>query len=116
MDVLLKPADAEEICEELAKAAHCAKELGLLLGLSEDEIESSQQREDQLLSIIRAFLIKAGSTATWRTIIEALKSPPVNLKALAMKLEEDHSTKIQPSTPTVTRYFLHLIFLATYFA
>ena len=103
MDELLTPADADEVCEELAKAAHCANELGLLLGLSEDEILSMEQREDQLLCVIRTFLIKSGSTATWRRIIEALRSPAVNLKALAMKLEEDHSTIIQPNTPTHTR-------------
>ena len=47
---------------------------------------------DHLLDVISAFL-KNNATPTWRTIINALKTPAVNLPYLARRLKSSHFPK-----------------------
>ena len=110
MDELLTPENAAKLCEELAKAAPHAGKLGLQLGLQKDKIDaikSAHQRdEDQLIQVISAFLKKASPKPTRRVIVEALRSPTVNLPALAMRVEADHRANIPASMKGLTRFVL----------
>ena len=45
--------------------------------------------EDQLRDILIEFLKQVEPRPTWKVIIEALRSPSVNLPALAKDLEDD---------------------------
>ena len=105
MDELLEPENAAAIREELAKAAPRAIELGLQLGLNEDEVDAIKQgeEEDKLLQVIIAFLKRKDPKPTWRVIIEALRSTAVSLPALAMTVEADHRNKPRASTPPLSR-------------
>ena len=105
MDELLEQENAAAISEELAKAAPHAIELGLQLGLSEDEIDAIKQgEEDKLLQVIIAFLKRRDLKPTWRVIVEALRSTTVNLPLLAMRVEVDHRNKPRARTPPLSRF------------
>ena len=49
-----------------------------------------QQPKDRLLQVIIAFLQQAEPRPTWRSIVDALKSPVVGLTALARRVEAAH--------------------------
>ena len=57
-----------------------------------------QDPKDRLYHIILAFLRQAEPRPTWRVIVDALKSPAVNLTALAERVEAAHFPD-----PTATR-------------
>ena len=57
-----------------------------------------QQPKDRLLHIIIAFLNQTEPRPTWRVIVNALKSPVVDLTALASRVEAAHFPH-----PTATR-------------
>ena len=65
--------------------------LGLKLPLRDVEAIHSlyQNPRDRLLHVIIAFL-RQGDSPSWKTIVEALRSPKVNLKALAITVEKEH--------------------------
>ena len=68
--------------------------LGLALNLPLHDVEAihSQYRNPKecLLHVIIAFLEQAEPRPTWSVIVEALKSPTVNLTALAKEVESAH--------------------------
>ena len=94
VDDTLVPDDAGKILEELLDAQNHAHLLGLMMNVKPRDVEAVQatyqQPKDRLLHIILAFLNQAEPRPTWRAIVEALRSPVVNLPALAKKLEAAH--------------------------
>ena len=95
--------DADAVLEELLPAQTQSYVLGMKLKLETHEIEAIHMKyldpHDRLLRIILAFLRRAEPRPTWRVIVDALKSPAVNLTALAERVEAAHfpdSTAIRP--------------------
>ena len=91
---VLSPNDAVQVLEELLPAQNQSYELGLKLKLPPHEVESidstySKPRQ-RLLRIIMLFLNQVDPKPTWRVIVDALKSPLVNLHQLARAVEIAH--------------------------
>lgn len=89
--------------EELLEAQNHSYTLGLRLGLSVADVErihskSSDSRE-RLLQIVVEFLKGVQPRPTWRVITEALRSPAVNLPALAQRIAAAHFLD-RSSSPT----------------
>ena len=67
---------------------------GVRLNLPVDEVESIcamfSDPRDRLLRIILVFLRRAEPRPTWKVIVGALRSPIVNLTALARRIEIAH--------------------------
>ncbi|CAI8049102.1 hypothetical protein GBAR_LOCUS27042, partial [Geodia barretti] len=106
MDKTLRPADAEEIFEELLPAQNKSLELGLALNMPPPEVEAihSQYKDphDRLLRVIIKFLEQMGPRPTWRVIVEALRSCAVGLPGIARRVEAAHcpdSITISSSRP-----------------
>ena len=68
--------------------------LGFMLSIKPMEVEAIKATyhcpRERLLQIILAFLRQAESPPTWGAIVNALKSPVVNLIALAKRVEAAH--------------------------
>ena len=98
-DVTLTERD---IFEELQEAMNKAYELGLMLKLLPHEVDAIRKTHpdprELLLLVILAFLRRAEPRPTWRVIVDALRSPIVNLTALAERVEAAHFPD-----PTATR-------------
>ena len=62
----------------------------LPLHVVESICEVHTQPRDRLLQVIIAFLKQEQTGPTWRVIVDALRSPAVNLPALAKKVEAAH--------------------------
>ena len=94
--------DAAAVLEALLPAQTQSYLLGMELKLEIHEIEAIHTKyldpRDRLLHIILAFLRRAEPRPTWRVIVDALKSPAVNLTALAERVEAAHFPD-----PTATR-------------
>ena len=93
-DETLTLDDAADILEELLYTQNHSFVLGLKLKLPIHEVEAIHMKysdpRDRLLRVIIAFLGKAEPRPTWRVIVEALRSPAVNLPALASRVEAAH--------------------------
>ena len=93
-DDTLHEDDAVNILEALLEAQNRSFELGLKLKLPVYEVEAICERysnpRDRLLHIILAFLRRAEPRPTWRVIVDALRSPIINLPALARRVEAAH--------------------------
>ena len=91
---VLNTNDAASVVEEILPAQNKSYQLGLKLKLQQHEVDAinSTFREpsDRLLHIIIKFLEGTEPRPTWRVIIDALRSPLVDLPALASKLEAVH--------------------------
>ena len=91
LDKTLTEADTEEIVENLASAHTQSFVLGIRFNLSLHEVEAIHSEyldiHVRFLQIILAFLKQQNPKPTWRVIIEALRSPIVNLPGLADELE-----------------------------
>ena len=94
MDEILTESDAAVILEELIEAQNHAQLLGLMLNIKPVEVEAIskmyQDPKGRLCQIILAFLRQVEPPPTWRAIVNALKSPVVNLTALAKRVEAAH--------------------------
>ena len=94
LDTKLTPDDAAEILEELMPAQNQSFVLGLKLKLPQHEVEAIHLKyshpSDRLLYVIIAFLNHVKPRPTWSVIVEALRSPAVNLPALASRIEAAH--------------------------
>ena len=104
--VTLTERDAMAIFEELQEAMNKAYQLGLVFELPPHELDAIKKNypdpRDLLLQVILAFLRRAEPRPTWRVIVDALRSPVVNLTALAKRVEAAHfpdSTATQPPPP-----------------
>ncbi|CAI8028793.1 Ankyrin repeat domain-containing protein 50 [Geodia barretti] len=98
---VLTPNDAVKVLEELLPAQNQSYELGLRLNLKPHEVKSihatfSDPRK-RLLQIVLEFLNQVEPRPTWRVIVDALKSPAVNLPQLAMAVEAAHFPDTTPA-------------------
>ena len=93
-DKELKPDDACRILEEILDAQNQSSFFGLRLGLPVRVVEAIHSRyqepKERLLHVIFKFLNQAEPRPTWRVIVNALRSPVVNLPRLAKTMEEAH--------------------------
>ena len=93
-DKTLTPDDAIEILEEILPAQNKSYNLGLKLKIPPHVVKAihakHQSTEDHLREVIETFLNGVGSEPTWRVIINALRSPSVNLQQLADTIENKH--------------------------
>ena len=75
-------------------AQNSAHLLGLMLNVRPRDVDAIlikyQDQKDRLYHIIIAFLGQAEPRPTWRVIVGALRSPVVNLTALAERVEAAH--------------------------
>ena len=87
-----------DVLEELLPAQNKSYELGLKFKLQQYEVESIHSMysnpRTRLLHILIEFTNQTERRPTYGVIIEALRSPAVNLPALASKVEAAH-----PPTP-----------------
>ena len=83
-----------KIVEELLPAQNQSHFLGLKLGLPLHDVKGIQSNyhdpRDRLLQVIIEFLNQEQTGPTWRVIVDALRSPLVNLPALAKRVEAAH--------------------------
>ena len=86
--------DAVDLLERLLPAQNDSYELGLRLRLPHHEVEGIHSRysnpKSRLLQILLGFLNQVEPRPTWRFIVDALRSPAVNLPRLAEELERDY--------------------------
>ena len=79
------------VLEELLPAQNKCYDLGLKLKLPQYLLDSIQLQysspQDRLLHIITYFLNQVEPRPTWKVIVDALRSPVVNLPSLSLKLE-----------------------------
>ena len=105
-DETLTQDDALDVLEEILDAQNDSYELGLKLKLSVAEVEGIHSAYSKprirLLQVIIAFLKQVQSGATWRVIIDALRSPAVNLTGLADRLEAAHFPNNKPKRVLVS--------------
>ena len=98
-----------DVLEELLDAQNQSYTLGLKLGLPLAKVEAIHLTYtnplDHLLHIVIEFLKGVEPTPTWRVIVNALRSPVVNLPALAKRVEAAHfpdSTSTRDVVPATT--------------
>ena len=105
----LTPDDAVDVLEEILPAQNKSYELGLKLKLPQCEVESIHSEylkpRSRLLHIIIGFTNQTEPRPTWRVIVEALKSPAVDLPALAQKVEAAHCPGSISKWTETTRMF-----------
>ena len=92
-DKTLTPNDAVDVLEELLEVQSNSYAFGLKLKLPQPVVNSIHstytQPRDCLLQVIIAFTQQVDNP-TWRAIIDALRSPTLNLLPLANKVEAVH--------------------------
>ena len=117
---VLTPNDAVQILEELLPAQNKSYQLGLKLKLQPHQVESIHSTyttpEERLLRIIILFLNQVDPQPTWRVIVDALRSPVVNLTQLARAVETAHflditSTPVSETTGKIITSFLSSVFI-----
>ena len=93
-DETLTESDATEVLEELLPAQNQSFLLGLKLKLPINEVENIHKiysdPSERLYRVIIAFLRQIHPRPTWRVIVEALRSPMMNLNTLANAVEAAH--------------------------
>lgn len=102
-DDILGPDDAINILEELLEAQNQSRFLGLKLNVPEHVVEAIHTKyhdpKERLYNVLVQYLNTTQMEPTWRTIVDALRSPAVNLPQLAKKVEAAHfpnRTSIRP--------------------
>ena len=119
-DGVLTPNDAVKVVEELLPAQNQSYELGLKLNLPPHEVKSIHatltEPRKRLLQIVIEFLNQVDPKPTWRVIVDALKSPLVNLPQLARAVETAHfpdttSTPVSGATGKIITSFLSSVFI-----
>ena len=115
---VLTQNDAVQVLEELLPAQNQSYELGLKLKLPPHEVESihstySEPRQ-RLLRIIMLFLNQVDPQPTWRVIVDALKSPVVNLPQLARAIETAHFADITSASLSETTGKIITSFLSVF--
>ena len=98
----MTPDDVVQVLQELFQAENQAYALGLQLNLPRSVVEDicakHLEPHDRLRHVLLEFTNQVESRPTWKAIVDALKSPAVNLLRLAKIVEAAHF----PS-PTSTR-------------
>ena len=125
MNETLTPDDAVDVLEELLPAQNKSYELGLKLKLRQHEVDSIHSTyskpRSRLLHVLIEFTNQTEPRPTWRVIVEALRSPAVNLPALAKSVEAAHfpdptairdvlaeTTGMSPSAPLISDWCNHV--------
>lgn len=94
VDETLRIDDAVDVLEALIDAQNDSYVLGLSLRLPPNEIDGIHSTysypRHRLLHVIIAFLKQVHPRPTWKVIVDALRSPIVNLPVLAATVEEAH--------------------------
>ena len=111
-DVTLGTSDAVNVLEELLQAQNKSRFLGLKLNVPDHVITGihSQYTDptDRLYYVLVEFLKQDTLRPTWRAIVDALRSPAVDLPQLAKTVEAAHcpdptsSRDVLPDTTTPT--------------
>ncbi|CAI8051472.1 hypothetical protein GBAR_LOCUS28177, partial [Geodia barretti] len=98
---VLTPNDAVKVLEELLPAQNQSFELGLKLNLEPHQVEgihsTYSEPAKRLLRVVMMFLNQVEPRPTWRVIVDALKSPVVNLRQLAVAVEAAHFLDTTPA-------------------
>ena len=93
-DKTLTPDDAAGMLDELLEAQNKPRIFGLKLNLPlhiVDSIHSTYSQPcDRLLQVLIEFTKRTDPRPTWRVIVDALRSPAVDLPHLAKKVEATH--------------------------
>ena len=93
----LTPEDAIIVLEELLDAQTESFKLGVILRLPIAEVERIHSTysncRSQLLHVIISFLKQEQPRPTWKVIVDALRSPAVQLLKLAMEVETSHCSR-----------------------
>ena len=93
-DETLAGEDEVEVLQALLRAKDKAFQLGLALNLPPYEVRSIRDNcttpEDRLTRIVEMFLKQVEPRPTWKVIVNALRSPLVNLPTLAKEIEDAH--------------------------
>ena len=93
-DETLKEGDLGEVVEAILDAKDKAYEIGLKLKLPPSEVKSicktHQDPQERLTAVIDCSLKQVEPRPTWRLIVEALRSPLVNLPRLAEEVEANN--------------------------
>ena len=114
VDETLKSDDVKKMLNELVEAQNHSKVFGLQL-LPPHEVEAIhsqyQDPKERMLHILLAFTRQIQPRPTWRVIVEALRSPSVNLPTLAARVEAAHFHETHDVVPKTTTGMLPLIVL-----
>ena len=101
-ELILTEKDVAEVASELVEAQNHSRPLGLSLGLPPYEVDRICKMYpnpmEQLTEVILCFTRRAEPKPTWGLIVSALKSPMVNLTALAEKMEAKYPSSLSSST------------------
>ena len=93
-DDTLTPEDAVSVLEEIVEAENRSYRLGLKLKLPSHVVDSIKTQysdpRDMLLQVLLEFMRQTEPRPTWRVIVDALRSPAVNLPHLAERVEAAH--------------------------
>ena len=93
-DETLGSDDALAMLEELREARNHSYDIGLKLELGRPAVNAIHlaylKPEDRLRNVLIEFMNQTDPRPTWRVIIDALRSPEVNLPHLAEKVEAAH--------------------------
>ena len=125
MNETLTPDDAVDVLEGLLPAQNKSYELGLKLKLPQHVVEAIHSKQlppdKYLLKVLIKFLQQVEPRPTWRVIVEALRSPAVNLPALAKRVEAAYfpdptatrdvtaeTTGMSPSAPLISDWCSHV--------
>ena len=106
----LNTDDCMQILEELLPAQNRSKLLARKLKLQEHTVQtihnSYTDKTECLCQVILEFLNQVEPRPTWRVILDALRSPVVNLPRLAQDIEKRHgfSTTVNESTLRLGTY------------
>ena len=114
----LTPDDAGELLNKLMPAQTRIRQLGFMLKLPEHVVQTIYSKNmpagERLLEILIEFLKQVEPRPTWKVIIEALKSPSVNLPVLAKALEDDSTVlnaALSPVSETSGTYYAYVLTL-----
>ena len=93
-DETLTQGDAVSVLDEIVEAQNDAYVIGLQLKLPVHEVKSIHSMythpRDRLLHVLIEFSKQIEPRPTWRAIVDALKSPSVDLTQLAERIEAAH--------------------------
>ena len=112
-DEPLTPDSAVTVHEEILEAQNQSYVLGLKLKLPLYVVDSIYEKysepRDRLLRVLIEFTKQVDPRPTWRAIVDALRSPAVNLPQLAMRVEAahfpskaTHNAPLETAIPTCT--------------
>ena len=94
VDESLTPDDAVNVLEEILEAMNQSQFLGLKLNIPDHIVTGIHTQysdpKKHLYYVLVEFLKQVDPRPTWRAIVDALRSPVVNLPQLAMRVEAAH--------------------------